>query len=119
MILQILASIALGTASVQQPPTIAHTSDCGVATYYDPWYHGKETATTGVYYDRYKLSAASWHYPLGTWLRVVNQNNGKAVELQVNDRGGYELLDLSEEASIQLGSTGEPDNRSICVEVLQ
>jgi rare lipoprotein A len=113
-----LASITLGTASVPQPPIVAHASDCGTATYYDPWYQDRETATTGVYYDRYKLSAASWHYPLGTWLRITDQDTGRSIEIEVNDRGGYHLLDLSEEASIRLGRTGQPDNRYICVEVL-
>ena len=116
--LNTLATISLAIASVVTPQKIAQASDCGVATYYDNWYHGRQTAT-GAIYDRYKLSAASWHYPLGTWLRVVNQNNGKAIELQVNDRGGYELLDLSEEASIRLGRTGQPDNRYICVEFIE
>ena len=118
MILQTLASITLGTASVgTPPPTVAHNSDCGTATYYDNWYQGRETAS-GAIYDRYKVSAASWHYPLGTWLRVTNTRTNQSVTVEVNDRGGYELLDLSEEASVQLSDDGLPDNHSICVEVL-
>jgi rare lipoprotein A (peptidoglycan hydrolase) len=113
-----LASISLGTASVQELPKIAHISDCGTATYYDNWYQGRQTAT-GAIYDRYKLSAASWYYPLGTWLRVTNTRTNRSIRVEVNDRGGYGLLDLSEEASIQLSSSDQPDNHSICAEVLQ
>lgn len=114
-----LASITLGTASVgTPPPTVAHNSDCGIATYYDNWYQGRETAS-GAIYDRYSVSAASWHYPLGSWLRVVDQDTGRSIEVEVNDRGGYHLLDLSEEASIRLGTDGQPDNRNICVEIIQ
>lgn len=114
-----LASITLGTASVGTPaPTVAHNSDCGTATYYDNWYQGRETAS-GAIYDRYKISAASWHYQLGTWLRVVDQNTGRSIKVEVNDRGGNELLDLSEEASIRLGTDGQPDNRYICVEIIE
>jgi len=49
---------------------------------------------------------------------VTNTRTNQSVVLQVNDRGGYELLDLSEEASIRLSDDGLPDNHSICVEVL-
>lgn len=117
MILQTLSSIILTTASVGMSSLIAHTSDCGVATYYDNWYHGRQTAS-GAIYSRYGLSAASWHFPLGTLLRVTNTRTNQSVVLQVNDRGGYELLDLSEEASVRLSDDGLPDNHSICVEVL-
>jgi len=117
MILQTLASIILGTASVGTLSLVAHTSDCGVATYYDNWYHGRQTASSAIY-SRYNLSAASWHYPLGTWLRVTNTRTRKSIVLEVNDKGGNELLDLSEEASIRLSDDGLPNNHSICVEVL-
>jgi rare lipoprotein A len=99
------------------PPCITHNSDCGVATYYNNWYHGRQTAT-GAVYDRYALTAASWHYPLGSILRVTNTRTNQSVTIEVNDRGGYELLDLSEEASIRLSDDGLPDNHFICVEVL-
>lgn len=114
----ILASITLGTASVSTPPPkVAHNSDCGTATYYDNWYHGRQTAT-GAIYSRYGMTAASWHYPLGTWLRVTNTRTKQSVTVEVNDRGGYYLLDLSEEASMLLSDDGLPDNHNICVEVL-
>ena len=111
MILNVIASIVLGTSSV------AHNGSCGQSTYYDDWYHGRETAT-GVTYSRYKLSAASWHFPLGTWLRVTNIRTQQSINVEVNDRGGNELLDLSEQASMQLSDDGLPDNHSICVEIL-
>ncbi|MCA6430175.1 MAG: hypothetical protein IM613_12140 [Cytophagales bacterium] len=93
-----------------------HGLDCGQATYYHDWYHGRQTAS-GVLYDRNKVSAASWHYPLGTKLRVTNKDTRKSLVVEVNDKGGYHLLDLSVKASKQLGA-GEPDNHSVCVEIL-
>ncbi len=105
-----LASITLGS--------VAHTANCGVATYYDNWYHGRQTAT-GAIYSRYGMTAASWHFSLGSMLRVTNTRTNRFVIVEVNDRGGNELLDLSEEASIRLSDDGLPDNHPICIEVLE
>ena len=118
MITNLVASIILGIGSVQElPQKVAHGESCGYTTYYDNWYHGRQTAS-GATHDRYKVSAASWHFPIGTWLRVTNRSNGRVLDIEVNDKGGYELLDLSEEASIILGSSGQPDNHAVCVQVL-
>ena len=61
----------------------------------------------GKSFDRRKLTAASWYVPLGTVLRVVNLENGRAVTVTVTDRGPnfrlHRVLDLSEAAARQLG----------------
>lgn len=46
------------------------------------------------------MTCASWHYPLGTKLEVVYGN--KKIVVRVNDRGGLNLLDLSEGAFKEL-----------------
>jgi rare lipoprotein A len=49
-----------------------------------------------------RLTAAHRTLPLGTYLRVVNLENGRAVRVRVNDRGPYvdgRIIDLSREAA--------------------
>jgi rare lipoprotein A len=49
-----------------------------------------------------RLTAAHRTLPLGTYLRVVNLENGRVVRVRVNDRGPYvdgRILDLSREAA--------------------
>jgi rare lipoprotein A len=77
----------------------------GVASWYGIHHQGRKMAN-GQKFDRKKLTAACWFYPLGTELRVINLKNGKAVQVTVTDRGpGIRLrrvLDLSEAAAKEL-----------------
>jgi rare lipoprotein A len=48
--------------------------------------------------------------PFGTCLRVTNLENGRAVEVRVNDRGPYaagRIIDVSETAARALGMRGQ------------
>jgi rare lipoprotein A len=60
----------------------------------------------GKPFDRRKLTAACWWFPLGTVIRVVNLENGKSVVVTITDRGPNErlnrILDLSETAAQRL-----------------
>ena len=52
------------------------------------------------------LTAAHRTLPFGTCLRVTNLENGRAVDVRVNDRGPYaagRILDVSEAAARALG----------------
>jgi rare lipoprotein A len=54
------------------------------------------------------LTAAHRSLPLGTELEVENLDNGKKIEVTVNDRGPYvrgRILDLSRAAAQRLGFT--------------
>jgi rare lipoprotein A len=54
----------------------------------------------------YDLTAAHPTLPLGTWVRVTNLRNGKAVMVRVNDRGPVvegRIIDLSYNAARVLG----------------
>lgn len=70
------------------------------------WYGGGEKlnrlTANGEVFDPTLLTAASWQYPFGTRLRVVNVKTGKAVIVRVNDRGPARrlkrIIDLSREA---------------------
>lgn len=76
----------------------------GVASFYHDRFHGRRMAN-GVAYHRDSFTCAHRRYPLGTWLRVVNPKNGKAVVVQVTDRGPYShnfTIDLSRAAARHL-----------------
>ena len=69
----------------------------GMASYYAHKFHGRQTAN-GEIFDMYGISAAHRELPLGTVIRVTHLQNGKSLELRVNDRGPFipgRILDLS------------------------
>ena len=68
---------------------------CGIATYYGvgDGFHGKITAN-GTRFDAYHRTAAHPYLPMGTKLRVTNQDNLKQVIVTVNDRGPYSHADI-------------------------
>jgi rare lipoprotein A len=77
----------------------------GDASLYSDHFQGRKTAT-GERFTQNKLTAASPDLPLGTNVTVTNQNNGKSVDVEVNDRGPYvegRVIDLSKRAAKQIG----------------
>ena len=77
----------------------------GITSWYGPQFHGKPTAS-GERYNQHGFSAAHPVLPLGTWILVENQENGRKIRLRVNDRGPYKkgrILDLSRSAARILG----------------
>ena len=82
-------------------PMVVHE---GEASFYGPGFHGKKTAT-GETFNQNKLTAASRELPLGTKATVTNKENGKEVEVRINDRGPYvdgRVIDLSKAAARKL-----------------
>jgi rare lipoprotein A len=76
----------------------------GEASWYGPGFHGKRTAT-GEQYDQNDLTAAHRKLPPGTSATVTNLENGKQVEVEINDRGPYAAgrnIDLSKAAAERL-----------------
>lgn len=77
----------------------------GMASWYGRGFHGRKTAS-GETYDMYALTAAHRTLPLGTYVRVHNLNNGKAVDVRINDRGPFvhrRIIDLSFKAAKRIG----------------
>jgi rare lipoprotein A len=77
----------------------------GVASWYGPDFHGKPTSS-GEVYDMYQLTCAHNTIPLGTTVMVTNLENGRSIELKVNDRGPFvkeRIIDLSYAAAQILG----------------
>ena len=72
----------------------------GIASWYGEDFNGRLTAN-GEVYDMYKFTAAHKTLPLGTVVKVTNLDNGKTVEVRINDRGPYvkgRIIDLSRTA---------------------
>lgn len=77
----------------------------GMASWYGPGFHGKKTAN-GEVYNQYAYTAAHTTLPLPSIVRVTNLENGRALNVRVNDRGpfhGNRILDLSKAAADKLG----------------
>lgn len=77
----------------------------GVASWYGPQFHMKQTAN-GETFDMNLVSAAHTTLPLPSMVEVTNLENGKKLQVRVNDRGpfvGGRMIDLSQEAARQLG----------------
>jgi len=69
----------------------------GTASWYGENFEGKPTAS-GEPYDMYDMTAAHLKLPMGSYVRVTNLRNGKAVIVRVNDRGPVvpgRIIDLS------------------------
>ncbi|RUM43198.1 MAG: septal ring lytic transglycosylase RlpA family lipoprotein [Desulfurobacterium sp.] len=79
--------------------------EVGIASWYGPGFHGKRTAS-GEFYNMYKLTAAHKTLPLGTYVKVINLENGKSVVVKINDRGPFvpgRIIDLSYAAAKRIG----------------
>ena len=77
----------------------------GIASWYGRDFHGRLTAN-GEVYDMYAVSAAHTTLPLPTWVRVTNLDNGRSLELRINDRGPFvdnRIIDVSFRAAQLLG----------------
>lgn len=77
----------------------------GKASYYADFFHGRTTAS-GERFSQNRLTAASRRFPLGSRVTVTNADNGRSVEVVINDRGPYvkgRVIDLSRKAASELG----------------
>jgi rare lipoprotein A len=79
----------------------------GEASFYGPGFHNKPTAS-GETFDQEAMTAAHPKLPLGTEVTVTDQETGRQVEVEINDRGPYvdgRDIDLSQGAAEKLGIT--------------
>lgn len=87
----------------------ANFRQVGIASWYGPGFHGKKTASGERFYQS-KLTAAHRSLPLDTVVKVTNLDNGKAVKVEINDRGPYKgkrVIDLSRAAARKLDMTDD------------
>jgi rare lipoprotein A len=69
----------------------------GTASWYGEYFDGRQTAS-GEDFDMYDMTAAHPTLPLGSYVKVTNLHNGRAVVVKVNDRGPIvqgRIIDLS------------------------
>ena len=93
--------------------------DRGVASWYGKEFHGK-LAANGEVFDMMAYTAAHRKLPLGSIVRVINLENGKSVQVRINDRGPYvtgRMLDLSHAAARELGMV-EAGTTAVQIEVI-
>ena len=82
-------------------------AETGVASWYGPGFHGKNTAN-GETYDQHDRTAAHRTLQMPSVLRVTNLENGQSTVVRVNDRGPFarsRVLDVSQVAAEELGMT--------------
>jgi rare lipoprotein A len=83
-------------------------SETGIASWYGPGFHGKNTAN-GEVYDQSDHTAAHRTLQMPCVLRVTNLDTGQSTIVRVNDRGPYarsRILDVSRAAAEELGMVG-------------
>jgi rare lipoprotein A (peptidoglycan hydrolase) len=91
--------------TVTPPPTQSRPGQVGRASWYGTKHQGKMTAS-GEVYNQYDLTAAHPTLPLGSRAVVTNLDNGKTVEVRINDRGPFvdgRVIDLSRGAAQAIG----------------
>jgi rare lipoprotein A len=86
----------------KEDPTYDET---GIASWYGEQFHGHYTAN-GEVFDLNTLTAAHHTLPMPSIVEVTNLENGRSIELRVNDRGpfaGGRIIDVSRHAAQLLG----------------
>ena len=80
----------------------------GLASWYGPGFHGRQTAN-GETYDMHAMTAAHKRLPFDTVVEVRNRDNGRRTRVRINDRGPFvrgRIIDLSRAAADRLGMIG-------------
>lgn len=102
-----LTLLAAG-CSTSRPRTSGSTYERGVASWYGPGFHGRQTAS-GERYDMRAMTAAHPTLPFGTLVEVRNLENGAVARVRINDRGPFKrnrIIDLSHAAAEAIGMLG-------------
>jgi rare lipoprotein A (peptidoglycan hydrolase) len=108
----LMAAPAPVAESVPAEPVSYEMTDAsdGLASWYGGQFHGRRTAS-GTRFDMHEYTAAHRTLPFGTVLRVENPKTGKAILVEVTDRGPFirkRVIDLSYGAARDLGVSVSP-----------
>lgn len=95
------------------------TLTCGIATFYGVNDGSSSITANGERFNPYRWTAAHPHLPMGTKIRVTNQDNMKQVIVRINDRGPYSHadIDLTYSAFAHIESTRR-GNAVVCWRVI-
>ena len=77
----------------------------GQASWYGSFHQGRPTAS-GERFDLRKMTAAHRRLPLGSQVKVINEQNGREAYFKINDRGPYvadRIIDISQSGAQKLG----------------
>jgi rare lipoprotein A len=100
-----MASPAPEAVRAPVPGTDLH----GVASWYGLPYHGRKTAN-GETYNMHDLTAAHRTLPFGSRVRVERTDNGRFVDVRINDRGPFvrgRVIDLSKRSAGEIDMLGK------------
>ena len=109
-----LASFFLAAGLLSGAP--AQARQCGQASWYGPGLYGNKTAN-GETFRPGTMTAAHPYLPLGSWVRVVNRDNGLIADVRINDRGPYvggRIIDLGHGSAQRLRVT-ESGLANVCI----
>ncbi|MEX2262685.1 MAG: septal ring lytic transglycosylase RlpA family protein [Bryobacteraceae bacterium] len=101
------------------PVTPAARFEEGIASWYGHPYHGRRAAN-GEVYDMEEMTAAHKTLPFGTWVRVLNLENNRTVEVRITDRGPFiddRIIDLSRAGARAIDMIG-PGTARVRVEIV-
>jgi rare lipoprotein A len=121
-VLLLVVSVSTGCLHRRRPPVIVSRrpppptrptapmvqGETGLASWYGHPYHGRQTAS-GEIYNMYDMTAAHRTLPFGTQVRVHDLENGRNVQVRINDRGPFvegRVIDLSYAAAQALRMPG-------------
>lgn len=79
-------------------------TEIGIASWYGPGFHGKQTSN-GEVYNMHGMTAAHKTLPMNVFVRVTNLDNNRQTTVRVNDRGPFvtgRVIDLSQAAAREL-----------------
>jgi rare lipoprotein A len=83
--------------------------ETGIASWYGEAFHGKYTAN-GEVFDLNAATAAHRTLPMPSIVEVTNLENGRRIQVRINDRGPYargRIIDLSRRSAQLLGFEGQ------------
>jgi len=114
------AEAAKKTAKAAEPKLTLYKQNV-VATYYADKFNGRKT-TSGERFHNKKYTAAHMKLPFGTMVRVTNENNGKFVDVKVNDRGPFSKkleIDLTKAAFMEIASKKGSGSFKVKMEIIE
>jgi rare lipoprotein A len=109
--LLLTAFLAVGCGSkrrVRAPVAPYLGPETGLASWYGDPYHGRRAAN-GEIYDMEQMTAAHRTLEFGTWVKVINLENGKSAVVRITDRGPFvdgRIIDLSRAAAREIAMLG-------------
>lgn len=115
----ITAILSLGLLSGCATVASKSFDECGVASWYGGYFHGRQTAS-GERYNMYDMTGAHKHLPFGSKVLVVTES-GKETIVTINDRGPFirgRIIDLSLTAAQEINMVNA-GTKKVCIRVLE